>query len=513
VERKKNLIAKADQILDESQESELEVIVQLISPHGVDRRFAIGNSASEPSRWRFCLSPRDLLPGAYIKKEKSRDLEGVASVFEHLRVTRGQEESLKIASFGKAPQYPPDSSFFKSNIVQNAVSRMMRTNVAAERSPFWFKSSRSMLLRLERSEIHKLIIDQTDKIQTIHINRKLSLPSIAQSRAPDIEENSILSSTWGLDKIKATSVWGVYGARGKGVTIALLDTGVDAKHPDLAGKIQHWAEFNSQGYLIDDNNENARDSDDHGTHCGGVLVGGRESGRFIGVAPEAQLAAAMVLNAGTGTDAQILAGIDWAINKKVDVISMSLGGLTITSETPSTYTRAILTSIEEGIPVVAAIGNSGNQTTFAPGNDYFTLSVGAVDPNDRVAGFSSGRTQFIADSVLNEYPGLPKYYFKPDLVAPGVAVYSSVPGPEKHAWFNGTSMATPHVAGAIALLLSATDIRNKTTKSERAFLISDLITGSVEEMGEFGQDHRYGYGRLDILRAIDIAIERGYGRS
>ncbi|MEZ5582009.1 MAG: S8 family serine peptidase [Candidatus Competibacteraceae bacterium] len=71
-------------------------------------------------------------------------------------------------------------------------------------------------------------------------------------------------------------------------------------------------------------------------------------------------------------------------------------------------------------------------------------------------------------------------------------------------------MATPHVAGAIALLLSATDIKNKVNGAERAFLLKDLITGAVEDLGEAGQDHRYGFGRLDVLRAIEIARDRGY---
>lgn len=104
---------------------------------------------------------------------------------------------------------------------------------------------------------------------------------------------------------------------------------------------------------------------------------------------------------------------------------------------------------------------------------------------------------------------LPLLYSKPDLSAPGVAIYSSVPGGGWKA-MSGTSMASPHVAGAIALLLSATTIRKKESGAHRAFLISDLITGSVEDLGESGQDHRYGFGRLDVLRAIDFARERGY---
>ena len=93
--------------------------------------------------------------------------------------------------------------------------------------------------------------------------------------------------------------------------------------------------------------------------------------------------------------------------------------------------------------------------------------------------------------------------------APGVAVVSSVPGGQ-WADFNGTSMATLHVSGAVALLLSATTIRDQLQAAKRAFLIQDLLAGSVEELGESGQDHRYGFGRVDVLWAIGFARERGF---
>ena len=96
--------------------------------------------------------------------------------------------------------------------------------------------------------------------------------------------------------------------------IGLLDTGVDAEHPDLKGKIEHWVEFDSLGTRV---KSQPYDSDEHGTHCAGTLVGGNESGRHIGMAPAAKLAAAMVLRGDDGgTDAQILAGIDWCVDKR-----------------------------------------------------------------------------------------------------------------------------------------------------------------------------------------------------
>jgi subtilisin family serine protease len=352
------------------------------------------------------------------------------------------------------------------------------------------------------------LTEEVSNIKSIHINRRLSIPALMETRKLQVETEELLVSTWGLEQIKALSVWGAYNARGKGVTIGLLDTGVDASHPDLKGKIVKWAELDSLGNLV--TGSKPHDSDEHGTHCAGTLVGGNASGRYTGVAPEAKIAAALVLDGEKGgTDAQVLAGIDWAVERGVDVISLSLGGLVMDVETPPTYTEAILTCLEAGIPVVAAIGNEGQQTTGSPGNDIFALSVGATDPRSRVAGFSGGRTQIIRESDFIDPAHLPLVYSKPDLSAPGVAIYSSVPG-KKWKSFSGTSMATPHVAGAIALLLSATSIKEKEAGAHRTYLLKDLICGSVDDIGESGQDHRYGFGILNVLRAIDFARDRGY---
>jgi len=178
-------------------------------------------------------------------------------------------------------------------------------------------------------------------------------------------------------------------------------------------------------------------------------------------------------------------------------------------EPPSTYTEAVLTCLRAGVPVVAAVGNEGSQTTGLPGNDIFAFSVGASNFADMAAGFSGGRTQIVRKSSYFPPDRLPVTYMKPDVSAPGVAVRSSVPGGEWAA-FNGTSMAAPHVTGAIALLLSNTSILRNTKPPERGFLLQDLIIGSVEELGESGQNHRFGFGRIDVLRAIGFARELGY---
>jgi hypothetical protein len=138
----------------------------------------------------------------------------------------------------------------------------------------------------------------------------------------------------------------------------------------------------------------------------------------------------LVLNGRKGgTDKQILAGLQWAIQQGVDVISMSLGGLTLSPDVPSTYTVSILNALRLGIPVVTAIGNDGSQTSGSPANDFFSFAIGATDHRDRVAGFSGGRTHVIRQSRFIAPENLPLVYSKPDISAPGVGVYSRAQSP------------------------------------------------------------------------------------
>ena len=499
---------QVERILDEATTDQVDVIVQMESDRSQSRQLATA-AGTALSRRRILLNARELLPGAYQKtiKAKQKQKQGTAST--HSLLGRATKETLTLARIQKLGEEPLEP-LLKSGLVRAAIARMIepaRKSGTPKPEPRSFWTSCSMPLRLDRDELSRLP-EEVGNIKSVHINRILSVPRLLETKLLQLEMNDILSTTWGLLKMNAVAAWGTTGRKGEDVTIGLLDTGVDASHPDLKDKVLSWAEFDSFGLQVD---SKPHDSDEHGTHCAGILVGGKESGRFIGVAPAAKLAAALVLTGEQGgTDAQVLAGIDWCVEQRVDVISMSLGGLLMDAETPPTYTEAILTCIEAGIPVVAAIGNEGGQTTGSPGNDLFALSVGATDPRDRVAGFSGGRTQILRHSDFIDSSYLPLPYSKPELTAPGVAIYSAVPG-NKWKAFSGTSMATPHVAGGIALLLSATRIKQLESGARKASLIQDLIVGSVEELGESGQDHRYGFGRLDILRAIDFAVQRNYG--
>jgi subtilisin family serine protease len=346
-------------------------------------------------------------------------------------------------------------------------------------------------------------------------NRVIRVPPVVRAASVPTAVSENTRYTWGVSRTGAMACWGAFGARGEGVKVAVLDTGVDANHPDLKGKVTGYAEFDETGSTTVDDPTKARDTERHGTHCAGTIAGGMASGRWIGMAPKAQILAGVVLPKGVGTDKQILAGMQWAIDSGAHVLSMSLGGLRMGPDVLDTYTLTILNANRMGIPVVIAVGNEGEQTSGSPGNDLFAFTVGATDVNDQVAGFSGGRTQVIFRSRYIAERFLPLTYSKPEVTAPGVHVYSSIPG-GKWEIFSGSSMATPHVAGAMALLLSKpTELAPTRTIAEltgrtKIDVLQQLLISTVKELGEAGQDHRFGYGRIDVLRAFGFALTQGY---
>jgi len=464
-------------------------------------------------RRRMVVSARELLPANADSFHRGRDLKLTAAQARRQRQAEASIASQIAAANARQPARKPSHRQLVAAaeralrpLDRSAVMQKIsgRRSGAAAAHRFW--SSGAMALEVTPDELQTLV-REVDDIADIFPDRELRVPPISKVQRLPHNVADAKASSWGVNATGALATWGAYGARGSGLTVGVLDTGVDAQHPDLQGKVSAFAEFEQNGDEVP--GATVRDDGEHGTHVCGTVAGGNDSGEWIGCAPDAQLAVGMVLRGGFGTDAQILAGMEWAIAQDVDVISMSLGGLSFDPNVLDTYTRTMLTAAQVGIPVVAAIGNDGDQTSGSPGNDFFALAVGATDLEDEAAGFSAGRTQVIRDSAFINPDFLPLVFSKPDISAPGVAVRSAVPGGGYETW-NGTSMATPHVAGAVALLLGATDLRDEVPTTELAFVLRDLLTGSVEELGEAGQDHRYGYGRLDVLRAVGMAREAGF---
>jgi len=242
-------------------------------------------------------------------------------------------------------------------------------------------------------------------------------------------------STWGL---KATKVMNSL-LTGNGMKVAVLDTGMDLQHPDFAGR-----SFVSQSFVP---GENVQDGMGHGTHCIGTACGFKDqNGRRYGIAHKSTIYVGKVLsNAGSGAGGWILAGMEWAIANGCQVISMSLGN---TNPNPSTaYETVGRRALQNGCLIVAAAGNHGPTGTVGqPANSPSIMAVAALDNCVQVANFSA---------TSNLVQGT-----KVDIAAPGVKVYSSLPMDKgRYAAWNGTSMATPHVAGMAALYAESTGKR------------------------------------------------------
>ncbi len=241
---------------------------------------------------------------------------------------------------------------------------------------------------------------------------------------------------WGL---RALGVPALHrqGLSGKGVLVGHLDTGADGKHPALRGAIRHFAEFDDLGRERRPG-PRAHDPDGHGTHTAATIAGRKVRGTVVGVAPGARLASAMVIEGGDVV-ARVLGGMDWAVGRGVRVVSMSLG---FPGYWPDFLALTRLLR-HRGVLPVFAVGNEGAGTSRSPGNYAEVLSVGACARDRTVPRFSSSqRFRRGADAIV------------PDLVAPGVGIVSARPGGGWQA-MDGTSMATPHVAGLAALLMEA----------------------------------------------------------
>ncbi len=244
--------------------------------------------------------------------------------------------------------------------------------------------------------------------------------------------------TWGLKATKAMKSL----LTGSGMKVAVLDTGMDLLHSDFAGR-----SIVSQSFVP---GEDVQDGMGHGTHCIGTACGFKDqNGRRYGIAHKSTIYVGKVLsNAGSGAGAWILAGMEWAIVNGCQVISMSLGN---TNPNPSTaYETVGRRALQNGCLIVAAAGNhrltSPPGTVGQPANSPSIMAVAAIDNCLKVADFSA------KSGILTGA--------KVDIAAPGVKVYSSLPVDKgRYASWNGTSMATPHVAGIAALYAELTGKR------------------------------------------------------
>jgi thermitase len=288
------------------------------------------------------------------------------------------------------------------------------------------------------------------------------------------------SQQWGLTRIQAAQAWAIATPQ-RTVYLAIIDTGVDATHPDLAQRVRRYSNGTVYGYNTQLNNANTHDFHGHGTHCAGIAAA--HTGNGVGIAGVASTAPVQIMpvkvlnDQGIGTMTDVARGIIWAADNGAHVLSLSLGGNAGTQQ----LADAVNYAWNRGCVVVAAAGNNGSNAPFYPAAYENALAVAASDPNDRLTDFSQYGTWV-------------------DIAAPGSSILSTVPGNRYEAW-SGTSMACPHVAGAAALIWSC--VPSLTNQQLRLALENNADPVQPYWFGGIGE----GKGRLNLYRALQAALQ------
>ncbi len=276
------------------------------------------------------------------------------------------------------------------------------------------------------------------------------------------------ASQWALARLGAEQAWEISSDASNPIIIAIVDTGVDLDHPDLAGKIV-------PGYNFVDNNNNPMDNNGHGTHVAGIAAAVANNG--VGISGVSWSSKIMPIKAlddkGAGNDYLVAQGITWAVDNGANIVNLSFGGI----QYSTVLKDAVDYAAQKGVVVIAAAGNeAGNgNPVFYPAALDNVVAVGATDSFDKHAAFSN-------------------YGSYIDISAPGVSVLSTI-WDNRYGYMSGTSMAAPFVSGAASLILSLNPRMSRDQVEER-------IKQSADDLGEIGRDDKYGYGQVNLARAI-----------
>ncbi|HEY8472798.1 MAG TPA: S8 family serine peptidase [Natronosporangium sp.] len=281
------------------------------------------------------------------------------------------------------------------------------------------------------------------------------------------------------------------GFDGTGVTVAVLDTGIDVDHPDLAGKVIESENFTESTTDLDRHG--------HGTHVAGIIAGSGEAsdGEFAGIAPGVELLNVKVMgDNGSGAESDIIAGMAWAASAGADVINMSLGGPASDGTDPISQAVNQLTEQHDVLFAIAA-GNTGpaDHSVTGPGAASAALTVGSVDKQEQLAG-DSGRGPRAGDFAV-----------KPDITAPGVGIVAAKgegtelgsPVGEQYTQLSGTSMAAPHAAAAAAILRQAEP--DLTAAEVKARLVGTAVPNPTLDV------YQQGGGRIDVPAALAAPVQ------
>lgn len=314
-------------------------------------------------------------------------------------------------------------------------------------------------------------------------------PKIASIEPDDLvyAVDAELDNSWGVKRIGAGVAHGS-GSRGTGVKIGVIDSGINYLHPDLDGVY-------AGGYDFVQNDSDPMDEHGHGTHVAGIACAEDNDLGVVGVAPECALYSLRVLNGdGVSSWSRVVAAMDWAVLNDLDVVNLSLGS----SKNPGSVVKSAFDNAEAaGIVIAAAAGNSGNNAgkgdnIIYPAKFASVIAVGATDSADKRASFSSTGSSL-------------------EIMAPGVSVLSTwndstsstnpqpicIGGACYYKYGSGTSMASPHVAGAAALII-ARGISDANGNGRINDEVRQRMNSTASDLGSTGRDTQYGYGLIDV---------------
>ena len=354
---------------------------------------------------------------------------------------------------------------------------------------------------------------------------------IERNWIPDGEEATPASATReitpNVTQVGANQVWDL-GYTGEGVVVAVIDTGVNYNHLDVADHL--WdggTEFPHHGFDVYNNDNDPMDDHGHGSHCSGTVLGDGTAGSQTGMAPDATLMCVKCLNAnGSGGATPISAGIQWAVEHGCDLFSMSLGISNSTIAERTLLRQTCVAALDAGVVAAIAAGNEGNQMWQAPipnnvrvpgscpppymdevqgenpGDLTCSVCIGAVNYNDAAANFTSRGPVTWTNTEFGDYPYEPGIgLIRPDVCAPGVDIkslnYQTNTG---YTLMSGTSMATPCAAGCMALMLSKDP---NLMPADVCRILEETAVRLAE-----GKSNIFGFGRIDVLAAVE-AIQLG----
>jgi len=321
-----------------------------------------------------------------------------------------------------------------------------------------------------RPQVEVVQVDGTQEAGELagEVARDSTLVAVEADVAARVDEDALEGSQWALGTLGAAEAW--TRSTGAGTVIAVVDTGVEASHVDLAGRVLVGRTFLNQG----SESAGAVDEHGHGTHVAGIAAAGRNGTGIVGLAPDAQILPVRALGAnGSGWLSDVASAVVWATDNGADVVNLSLGG----GSGSSALASAVQYATDHGVVVVASAGNNGAcGPTSWPAAYTEVIAVAATTSNGSVASYSTTGSYV-------------------DVAAPGSTILSSVIG-GGWGYKSGTSMAAPYVAGAAALIVAAEPGVGVGEVRER-------LESTATDIATVGKDQWSGWGLIDPTAALD----------